>query len=107
MIKVFFEKTEYITSVVISGHAMFSESGTDIVCASVSSMAILAFNTCIEFDSKIKYEIDEKKGYLKLTTNKYLKNVDTVLNTLHIMLNELEIQYPKYISVNNGGESYD
>lgn len=107
MINVVFEKNDYINSVEVRGHAMFSESGTDIVCASVSSMTILAFNTCIEFDSSIEYEVDEEEGYLKLIIKEKSENVDTVLKMLHMMLTELSDEYPKYISITDGGESYD
>ncbi len=107
MINVVFEKKDYINSVEVSGHAMFSEFGTDIVCASVSSMTIFAFNTCIKFDSSIKYEEDSEEGYLKLIINKKCENVDTVLKMLHNMLTELSNEYPKYISITDGGESYD
>ena len=34
-----------LTGFDISGHAMFAESGSDIVCASVSSAAYMAANT--------------------------------------------------------------
>ena len=38
-------------SIVINGHAMFDDYGKDIVCASVSSIAITTINAIVEFDN--------------------------------------------------------
>lgn len=107
MINIVFNKDNYIKEVTLTGHALFSEYGTDIVCASVSSMAVFAANACTEIDSSVEVFIDEEVGFLKIKVNEYLESIDTVLKVLQVMLEDLEEEYPKYISVNNGGESYD
>ena len=45
MIKVIINETEKINSIEISGHSGYSESGSDIVCASVSSICITTVNS--------------------------------------------------------------
>ncbi|MCC8043367.1 MAG: ribosomal-processing cysteine protease Prp [Oscillospiraceae bacterium] len=50
MIKaVFFRKNGRLSGFDISGHADYADSGTDIVCASVSSAAQLTANTITDF----------------------------------------------------------
>ncbi len=107
MIKVVFEKEAFVSKIVVSGHAMHSEHGSDIVCASVSSMVIFAFNTCIKFDQSIEDNIVVDEGYLEINIKNYNVNIDTVLKVLHYELSELQEQYQEYITVNDGGESYD
>ncbi len=107
MINVVITKDKYFKKVVLKGHAMFSEYGTDIVCASISSITTFAINACSEFDDSFEFKIDEELGYSELIVNKYVESIDTVLKVLEFMLLDLESQYPEYIKVNNGGESYD
>ncbi len=107
MINILFEKEQFVKKVVVSGHAMFADSGKDIVCASVSSIVIFAFNTCIKFDENITYDIDEEAGYLELNITNYDENIEIVLNLLHTMMCELRDQYREYITIIDGGESYD
>lgn len=50
MIKaVFYKKNGKVTGFDISGHADYADKGSDIVCASVSSAAMLTANTVTEF----------------------------------------------------------
>ena len=57
MIKVIINEAENINSIEISGHSGYSESGSDIVCASVSSICITTVNGILNIDDKaIKYE---------------------------------------------------
>ncbi len=107
MIKAVFEKETFVSKIVVSGHAMYSDSGNDIVCASVSSIVIFAFNACIKFDKSIESNISVDDGYLEINIKNYNKNIDTVLKLLHYELSELEEQYQEYITVIDGGESYD
>ncbi|MFV0499151.1 MAG: ribosomal-processing cysteine protease Prp [Bacilli bacterium] len=105
MIEIEISRVNYINSFEVKGHANYLEYGKDIVCASVSSMTIFAFNLCLELNKNVKYE--QENGYLKLRVNEYFENVDIVLNRLSSMLDELRIQYPEYISIVDGGENDD
>lgn len=99
MIKVTIEKQENeIHSIVISGHSGYDESGKDIVCASVSSIAITTVNAILRIDyDAIRYE--EKDGLLKLTIQKQSDMISLLLTNMLDLLEELETQYSKYIKI--------
>ncbi len=95
MIKISIKKDQ----IIIEGHSNFSEYGTDIVCASVSSISITTINALLRIDNKcIKYE--EKDGYIKLDILKHNKYVDILIENMIDLLKELEKQYKKNIKVN-------
>ena len=95
MIKIKIRKDQ----IIIEGHSNYSEYGTDIVCASVSSIVITSINALLRFDKEcIKYE--EKDGYIKLDILKHNNYVDILIENMIDLLKELEKQYKKNIKVN-------
>lgn len=99
MIKVTIQKnSDRITEVAITGHSNYEESGKDIVCASTSSIAITTVNAILRFDQNaLRYE--EGEGSLKLYIEKHTKTIDTLLDNMIELLQELESDYPKFIKV--------
>lgn len=86
----------------ISGHAMFADSGKDIICAAVSSAAYMAANTVTEIiraDAKAQAE----DGAMALTLNEPNEQAETVLRGLELHLTELSKQYPQNIKIIYGG----
>ena len=86
----------------ISGHALFAESGKDIICAAVSSAAYMAANTVtdiIRADAKAQAE----DGAMVLTLNEPNTQAETVLRGLELHLTELSKQYPQHIKIIYGG----
>ena len=100
MIKILISKKEnIIDSIKITGHAGFSEAGSDIVCASVSSICITTVNALIRIDNEcIDYE--ETDGYLKVDIKKHNEVVDILIENMISLLIELEKDYKKYIKIN-------
>ena len=95
MIKISIKKDQ----IKIEGHSNYSEYGTDIVCASVSSIVITSINALLRFDKEcIKYE--EKDGYIKIDILKHNNYVDILIENMIDLLKELEKQYKKNIKVN-------
>ena len=94
MIKVI-KKNEVIE---ISGHANYDEFGKDIVCASVSSVIMTTVNSIMNIDnSSISYMDDGDKIIIeKLNDNDI---VDKLLNTMILILKDLEEQYKENINV--------
>lgn len=86
-------------SIVINGHAMFDDYGKDIVCASVSSIAITTINAIIEFDNT-SIDVRENDGYLKIDILKHNKNVDILISNMIKLFEELEKKYPNNIKIN-------
>ena len=86
----------------ISGHALFAESGKDIICAAVSSAAYMAANTVTEIiraDAKAQAE----DGAMVLTLNEPNTQAETVLRGLELHFTELSKQYPQHIKIIYGG----
>ena len=94
MIKVI-KKNEVIE---ISGHANYDEFGKDIVCASVSSIVMTTVNSILSIDdSSINYVDDGDKIIIeKLNDNDI---VDKLLDTMILILKDLEKQYKENIKV--------
>lgn len=82
----------------ISGHAGYDEFGKDIVCASVSSVIMTTVNSIMNIDnSSISYMDDGNKIIIeKLNDNDI---VDKLLNTMILILKDLEEQYKENIKV--------
>lgn len=86
-----------VSDIIISGHSGYSEVGTDIVCASVSSITITTVNAILKFDNKaLTYK--EADGYLEIKLVKHNEYVDTLISNMLDLFKELEIKYKKYIN---------
>ncbi len=93
----FSQKSGKLTGFEISGHALFSEHGTDIVCAAVSSAAIMAANTITEVLGEAA-EVKAEEGYL-LFNGGTSEASQGILSGLKLHLEQLAEQYPENITV--------
>ena len=94
MIKISINKDE----ITIKGHSGYSIKGSDIVCASVSSISITTVNALLSIDEGcISYE--ENDGYLNIKINKHNEVIDKLINNMINLLKELEANYKKYIEI--------
>ena len=83
----------------ISGHSGYSEEGFDIVCAAVSSAAIMAANTITEI-LHIDAEVTENDGFLRLNLSENeAEKSSVILDGLKLHLTALSEEYTKYIKV--------
>ena len=99
MIRIQIENKEKPESIVIEGHAGYGVSGTDIVCASVSSILITTINAMLRVDEKsIRY--DQKEAYVKLEIITHTDMIDLLMNNMISLLEELEQNYQKYVRIN-------
>ena len=100
MIKVkVIKDSDMIKSVSILGHAMYADFGKDIVCASVSTMAITTVNGINVLDESIEFE--ENSGSLIIRVIKETDINQKLLNNMIDELSELVSQYPKNIEIRN------
>lgn len=100
MIKIQIDKKgNDIEKISISGHSGYKESGSDIVCASVSSICITTVNAIIRIDS-VAIEYDEKEGYLTVDIKRHSKVIDILIQNMIELLYELEEDYKNYIKIN-------
>ena len=95
MIKISIKNDE----IIINGHANYNDYGKDIVCASVSSIAITTINAIISFDNN-SIDVLEKEGYLKIQILKHTKETDILISNMTDLFKELENKYPKNIKIN-------
>ena len=94
MIKVKIDKDE----ITIKGHSGYSTEGSDIVCASVSSICITTVNALISIDEDcISY--DSKDGYLLIKVLKHSEVIDKLIDNMIALLKDIKKQYNKYIEI--------
>ena len=94
MIKIVIDKN----NIKISGHAGYGVKGTDIVCASVSSIVITSLNAIMRLDENaISCKQDE--GFIEVDIKKHDKTVDTLIDNMISMLEDLEREYKKNIKI--------
>ena len=95
-------KVEIINNKIVKvlGHAEYAEYGSDIVCASVSTAVYMSINQIDVFDKLdfIKYTINDGDVYIEVVREDEI--VKKVISNLIFTLRDLELQYPKYIKIN-------
>lgn len=104
MIKVSIYKNaeNLITGFTVSGHADYSEYGSDIVCAAVSVLVINTINSIENFSSdRFHVEQDDKKGFIEFhVISPISNNSNLLLSSLALGLQGIEDEYKeKYIKL--------
>lgn len=94
MIKISINKDE----ITIKGHSGYAIEGSDIVCASVSSICITTVNALLSIDEDC-IEYIENDGYLNIKIKKHNETIDKLINNMINLLNELQSNYKKYIEI--------
>ena len=88
-------KIKYIK---ISGHADYADEGYDIVCASVSSIAITTVNALVSIDEDcIVYS--EADGLLEIGIMKHTEVIDKLVDNMLELFNNLSQDYKDYIKI--------
>ena len=84
----------------VKGHANYAEYGSDIVCASVSTAVYMSINQIEVFDkiNCINTKIAEGNACIEVVCEDDI--VNKVISNLIFTLRDLELQYPKYIKIN-------
>ena len=98
----------------ITGHANYSETGKDIVCAGVSVLSYTLLNAIREEEELLNCDIlvsetNEKKGYFYLEFNYYnhaSERIEVILNTIELGYLSLQQCYPGYVYTNIDEKSY-
>ena len=86
----------------ISGHAMYAPSGSDVVCAAVSSAAYMAANTVTEIIGA-KAKAVAVDGAMHFEVCEECDKCLAVLKGFELHMTELSKQYPQNIKVIYGG----
>ena len=107
MIRVTFHKKDHeLVSFEMTGHAGFSEHGSDIVCAGVSALAITTVNSIEKLaDYRPIVDVDEVEGgylYVEVVrdvTKVQAQTTQILLNSLLLGLEGIQEEYPNYLTV--------
>ncbi len=84
----------------VSGHSGYSEQGSDIVCAAVSSMVMLTVNTVTEdFGVLASVITEEENAVIDFSVNNSDERAHLIISGLLRELKALENDFPKNISV--------
>jgi len=102
-VDIFRDKLGFISKFECSGHSEYSEEGSDIVCASVTSVIYAAMNG-IEKVLGINFGYEQGDGYIFCVMPEDLSEIDSkhiniLLESMFLFLKELEKQYPDNVSV--------
>lgn len=85
-----------ISSIIVSGHAMYSDYGKDIVCSATSSCVITTVNAILKIDNS-SISVKQEDNTISIEVVKENDVVLKLLENMIEMLFELEEQYPKNI----------
>ncbi len=96
MVKASFCIRENSVSFKVQGHSGFAEEGSDIVCAAVSSAAIMTVNTITEILGE-KDTSKVKDGFLQFEASG--KAARDIIMGLKLHLEGLSQEYPDYVTV--------
>ena len=100
MITVNVKKTDDVISYIkIYGHADYAEAGFDIVCASVSSIAITTVNALISINEDCLV-YSESDGMLEIGLLIHDEVIDKLIENMLNLLKNLSIDYKDYMKVN-------
>ena len=87
----------------ILGHAMYDDYGKDIVCASVSSIVMTSVESIASIDNSA-IDVIKSNDKLEIIINKYDDITTKLIDTMIMLLKELEKKYPKNIKITNKEE---
>ena len=85
-----------LSSIIASGHAMYSDYGKDIVCSATSSCIITTINGILKIDPS-SIAVKQSEDTIIVEVQKQNDVVLKLLENMIEMLEELEEQYPKNI----------
>ena len=89
-----------LTGFSLSGHAGAGEYGQDIVCASVSSAALMTANTITEVIGA-PADIATDDGYLSVTVTDRITDCQDVLSGFRLHIQAHAEEYPKAVQLMN------
>lgn len=103
MIKVkVLKENEEIKHILISGHSGYSDAGSDIVCAAVSSVVTTSVNAVLTFKETI--EVKDDGDTLEIHVQEHDTITNTLLENMLNLLKEIERQYKENIRMEEENE---
>lgn len=93
------KESKVIKGFEIDGHAEYADAGSDIVCASVSILAINTQNAIERFcEDKFKQSLNEKKGRIKFIIKDMPgHDASLLLAAAYLGFEEIAKEYPDFV----------
>ena len=99
----FFTQDDRITGFSVSGHSVYAEAGSDIVCAAISAVVTMAeatINDVLGAKAKVRVKEDDARITLTLPAScDEEESVQAVLAGMMLTLAGMRDDYPDYIEV--------
>ena len=96
MIKIHIKKeNDKVNYIKISGHSGYAEIGSDIVCASISSICVTTVNAINE--NALLYT--DSDGLLEMGITFHDKVIDMLVENMIDLLDNLSSQYPENVKI--------
>ena len=89
------DKIKYIK---ISGHSGYADLGSDIVCASISSICVTTVNAIVRYNEKALIYTDSE-GLLEMGIMLHDDIVDMLVANMLYLFDDLAKQYPKNVKI--------
>ena len=89
------------------GHSGYAESGSDIVCASISALTGACHLGLTEvLGLNVDFKRNLKKGYFSLILNKTedIEKAQVLFKTLMLSITEIEKEYSEFVKIENRRE---
>lgn len=88
---------------VVKGHSGYAESGSDLVCASISILVYTVINSLNQISGMTLEDmdviIDEEKGYTSLKLKKVDDSTDIILSVFIVGITMLAKDYADYVTL--------
>jgi hypothetical protein len=101
LITVYRDKDRRVKGFQISGHSDYNPSGEDILCASVSALAINCINSIEAFteDTPEILAVNEEEGFMHFRLKETSEKSRLLLDSLVLGLKSIEGSYGNYIQI--------
>ncbi len=93
----FCSRKENLFGFTITGHSGYAEAGSDIICASVSSCALMVANTVTEVMRLEATAEADDSGFLWLEILSSPEPAQALLRGFRLHMTELAKDYPQYV----------
>lgn len=88
---------------VVKGHSGYAESGSDLVCASISILVYTTLNSLNKVagidENDMDVNIDEEKGFTSLKLKKVDNSTDIIFNVFIVGITMLVENYADYVTL--------
>lgn len=88
-----------IGKIKMSGHAEYSVSGQDIVCAAASFLGQTVNNQLFMFNNKVKTKIINEPSLLEISNIELVGESKTIFEYFTYAIEQLALSYPEYVKV--------